>query len=132
MVSHRFGDPDLRLPHSLRAALAPAVQKENDWPLLVVVPPPFFRQVNLKTISDALQNDVPVEEAGVLRWLWLGRVRCGSGFTWLRQAHCASQRQAGCAAFRNRRDIVPIIISIQGGARQGCWKFLAGPANPKI
>ena len=79
VVAHRFGDPDLRLPHAFGAALAPAVQEEDDGPLLAVVAPPLLRQVNLKAVGDSVQLDAAVQESRILRWLRLGQTNLGRG-----------------------------------------------------
>src|SRR3984957_21251093 len=97
MVAHCFGDADLRLPHSFRAALSSAVQEEDDRPFLTVVAAPLFRQVDLKAIGGSLEHDAPIEEAGVLRRLGLGRLRLGCGSTGYGRPYCASQRHAGYA-----------------------------------
>ena len=128
MIAHCFGDADLRLPHSFGAALAAAVQEEDDRPFLAVIAAPLFRQIDLKTISDAVELDVPIEETGILRRLWLGRVRCVGGFAGYGGPHCASQRQAGCARFEVSGTSLPIIIAIRRAYR----KFLAVPANDGI
>ena len=74
VVAHCLGKADLRLPHALGAALAAAMKKENDGPLLVVVAPPLFRQIDLEAVGDAVQLDAAIEEAGLLRQCF----RCGA------------------------------------------------------
>src|ERR1700722_11288176 len=74
VIPYRFGESDLRLPHALGAALAPAVQKKNDRPLLAVVAPPILGQVYLKFVDHSLQFDSAIQEPGILRWLRLGKL----------------------------------------------------------
>ena len=57
VVAHRCGKADLGLPHAFGAALAAAVKKENDGPLLVVVAAPVFRQIDLEVVGDAVELD---------------------------------------------------------------------------
>ncbi len=66
VVAHRCGQADLRLPHAFGAALAAAVEKEDDGPLPVVVAPPVFGQVDLEAIGDAVELEGAIEEAGFL------------------------------------------------------------------
>ena len=69
MVAHRLRQPDLRLPHPFRAALAPPMQKQNDRPLLVVVPPPLLGQIDLEAVGHPVQLDPAIQKASLLRGL---------------------------------------------------------------
>ena len=53
---------------------APPVQRKDDGPLLTVVAPPIFRQVDLKAVGDAVQLDAAIQKSRFLRRLpaWLG------------------------------------------------------------
>jgi hypothetical protein len=46
VVAHLLGQADLGLPHAFGAALAAAVQEEDDGPLPMVVAAPLFGQVD--------------------------------------------------------------------------------------
>ena len=70
MIAHLKRKADLRLPHAFAAALAPAVQEENDGPVAVIVPPILFGQVDLEAVAHALVRELPVEETGLLRGSW--------------------------------------------------------------
>jgi hypothetical protein len=67
MVAHFEGQADLRLPHPFSAAFAPAVQKENDGPLFVVIAAEIFWKVDLESIGLAMQFNAAIEEPGLLR-----------------------------------------------------------------
>ncbi len=86
---------DLRLPHSFGAALAAAMQKKNDGPLLAVVAPPIFRQVDLEAVGDSMRLNLAVQESRILRRLRLERMLVGHGAAHgLGHATQASTRQA--------------------------------------
>jgi hypothetical protein len=68
MVPELLGQADLRLPHSFRTALSAAVEKEDDRPLLVIVTPPFFRQIDLVAIGGTIDLNSAIEKSGFLRW----------------------------------------------------------------
>ena len=66
VVADGFGKADLGLPHALGAALAAAVEEENDGPGLAVVAAPVFGQVDLEAVGGAVELDAAIEEAGLL------------------------------------------------------------------
>ena len=126
VVAHRFGEADLRLPHSFGAALAAAMQEEDDGPFLAVVAPPILGQVNLKAVSDAVELDAPVQESRILRGLGPGRVGLGCGYDWQRRARLRRPAPGRPRTFEISGDILPIIIMIRGGIAR---KFLAATAK---
>ena len=69
VVAHRLGQPDLRLPHAFRAALAASVQKQNHRPGFTVVAAELFGKVNLKAVSNAAELNGAIEKACLLRRL---------------------------------------------------------------
>jgi hypothetical protein len=79
MVAHRLGKADLGLPHAFGAALATAVEGEDDGPKLVVVAPPLFGKVDDEAVGFTVEFYFSIQEAGLLRRLGPGLVGLGRG-----------------------------------------------------
>ena len=71
MIANSLRQADLRLPHAFSTALAAPVQKQNDRPLLVVVAPPLFRDVDLVAIRGRAHLDPAIEKSCLLRWMFV-------------------------------------------------------------
>ena len=64
MDANGLGKADLGFVHALRAALAGAMEEEDDRPGLFAVP--VFRQIDDVAVEDAVDFERAIEEAGVL------------------------------------------------------------------
>jgi hypothetical protein len=55
------------------------MEGEDDGPLFAIVATPLFREIDLKAVSDSVQLDAAIEEAGLLRRFRAGRLRFRMG-----------------------------------------------------
>ncbi len=95
VIAHRFREADLGLPHAFRAALAAAVQEENDGPLPAVVAAPILGQIDLKAVGDVVEFDAAVEESRLLRRLGFGAMGFGPGGEGMAGPQREGEGQAG-------------------------------------
>jgi len=114
--------------------------------LLVVVAPPVLRQVNLEAVSDAVQFDFPVQEAGLLEWLrmrrmWLGRrahprrrkktgEREAGGEQWRGAQHSGSYPDCMLDAASSVRLCLPYLLPFE--FLRACYQLSRGKVDNRL
>src|ERR1700749_142347 len=132
VVANGRGQADLCLPPAFSTALTAPVQKQDDWPLLVIIALKSLWQIDLKVICGAVELKSAIEEACLLKTFRMGEMR---GRTRVRSARRDDQRDQK-AARHNSQDATHMLTHHRTIAltrpKDNCWQevVVSHPCRP--